>query len=112
MKLLYSNILPLGTEDNQETISDRFLKEISSSDVVEIAVGYVSKAALQELEQMVDTQKIRRIVLTIGMYFVEGMPESIYHTAIALNRKWGRCRHRRDSDRQGLQVPWQALCFL
>lgn len=88
MKLLYSNILPLGTEDNQETISDRFLKEISSSDAVEIAVGYVSKAALQELEQMVDTQKIRRIVLTIGMYFVEGMPESIYHTAIALNRKW------------------------
>ena len=88
MKLLYSNILPLGTEDNQETISDRFLKEILSSDAVEIAVGYVSKAALQELEQMVDTQKIRRIVLTIGMYFVEGMPESIYHTAIALNRKW------------------------
>ena len=88
MKLLYSNILPLGTEDNQETISDRFLEEISSSDVVEIAVGYVSKAALQELEQMVDTQKIRRIVLTIGMYFVEGMPESIYHTAIALNHKW------------------------
>lgn len=66
MKLLYSNILPLGTEDNQETISDRFLEEISSSDVVEIAVGYVSKAALQELEQMVDAQKIRRIVLTIG----------------------------------------------
>ena len=88
MKILYSNILPLGTEDNQETISDRFLEEISSSDVVEIAVGYVSKAALQELEQMVDAQKIRRIVLTIGMYFVEGMPESIYHTAIALNRKW------------------------
>ena len=88
MKLLYSNILPLGTEDNQETISDRFLEEISSSDAVEIAVGYVSKAALQELEQMVDAQKIRRIVLTIGMYFVEGMPESIYHTAIALNHKW------------------------
>lgn len=88
MKLLYSNILPLGIEDNQETVSDRFLEEISSSDAVEIAVGYVSKAALQELEQMVDEQKIRRIVLTIGMYFIEGMPEGIYHTAIALNRKW------------------------
>ena len=88
MKLLYSNILPLGTEDNQETVSNRFLGEISSSDAVEIAVGYVSKAALQELEQIVDEQKIRRIVLTIGMYFVEGMPEGIYHTAIALNRKW------------------------
>ncbi len=77
MKLLYSNILPLGTEDNQETISERFLEEVSSSDAVEIAVGYVSKAALQELEQIVDEQNIRRIVLTIGMYFVEGMPEGI-----------------------------------
>ena len=88
MKLLYSNILPLGTEDNQETVSDRFLGEISSADAVEIAVGYVSKAALQKLEQIVDEQKIRHIVLTIGMYFVEGMPEGIYHTATALNRKW------------------------
>lgn len=77
MKLLYSTILPLGTEDNQETISERFLEEVSSSDAVEIAVGYVSKAALQELEQIVDEQNIRRIVLTIGMYFVEGMPEGI-----------------------------------
>ena len=77
MKLLYSNILPLGTEDNQETISERFLEEVSSSDAVEIAVGYVSKAALQELEQIVEEQNIRRIVLTIGMYFVEGMPEGI-----------------------------------
>lgn len=77
MKLLYSNILPLGTEDNQETISERFLEEVSSSDAVEIAVGYVSKAALQELEQIVDEQNIRRIVLTIGMYFVGGMPEGI-----------------------------------
>lgn len=88
MKLLYSNILPLGTEENQETVTERFMEEVSSADAVEIAVGYVSKAALQELEQIVDEQKIRRIVLTIGMYFVEGMPEGIYHTAVALNRKW------------------------
>ena len=88
MKLLYSNILPLGTEDNQETVTDRFTKEASSSDAVEIAVGYVSKAALQELDRIVDEQKISRISLTIGMYYVEGMPEGIYHTAIALNRKW------------------------
>ena len=88
MKLLYSNILPLGTEENQSNVTERFREEVFSADAVEIAVGYVSKAALQELEQIVDEQKIRRIVLTIGMYFVEGMPEGIYHTAIALNRKW------------------------
>lgn len=88
MKLLYSDILPLGTEENQETVTERFMEEAFSSDSVEIAVGYVSKASLQELEQIVDEQRIRRIVLTIGMYFVEGMPEGIYHTTIALNRKW------------------------
>lgn len=88
MKLLYSNILPLGTEDNQETVTERFMKEASSSNAVEIAVGYVSKPALQELEQIVDDHEIQHIVLTIGMYYVEGMPEGIYHTAIALNRKW------------------------
>ena len=88
MKLLYSNILPLGTDENQETVNERVLKEASSSDAIEIAVGYVSKAALWELEKIVDQHKIRHIVLTIGMYFVEGIPESIYHTAITLNRKW------------------------
>lgn len=88
MRLLYSNILPLGIEEDQETMTEYFLKEVSSADGVEIAVGYVSKAALYELDQMVDEYKIRHIVLTIGMYYVEGIPEGIYHTAIALNRKW------------------------
>lgn len=88
MKLLYSNILPLGTEANQITVSDCIVEEMSSSDAVEIAVGYVSKAALQELDKIVGEHHIARVVLTIGMYFTEGMPEGIYHTAMALNRKW------------------------
>ncbi len=88
MKLLYSNILPVGTEGNQETVTARFIEEASSSDAIEIAVGFVSKASLLELEQIVDEYNIRHIVLTVGMYYVEGMPEGIYHTAIELNRKW------------------------
>ena len=88
MKLLYSDILPLGIEDNQETFTERFVVEASSSDSIEIATGYVSKAALRELEHIVDQCNIRHVVLTIGMYFIEGMPEGIYHTAIALNHKW------------------------
>ena len=88
MKLLYSNILPLGTEDNQETVTECIIAAASVADSIEIAVGYVSKAALQELEYIVDEYNIRHIMLTIGMYYVEGMPEGIYHTAIALNRKW------------------------
>lgn len=88
MKLLYSNILPVGTEENQETVTACFIEEASSSDDIEIAVGFVSKASLLELEQIVAEYNIRHIVLTIGMYYVEGMPEGIYHTAIELNRKW------------------------
>ena len=29
MKLLYSNILPLGTEDNQQTIADCFEEQLA-----------------------------------------------------------------------------------
>ena len=88
MKLLYSNILPLGTENGQETVSDRFFNEARASDRIEIATGYVSKASLLELDALVDSADIKRITLTIGMYFVEGMPEGTYHTALEINKKW------------------------
>ena len=88
MNLLYSNILPLGVEENQETVSVCSENEATSSDAVEIAVGYVSKASLEELDRIVRDNNIRHILLVIGMYFVEGMPESMYHAAIALNQKW------------------------
>lgn len=88
MKVLYSDILPLGITDQQETVSARICEEISASDAVEIAVGYASKASLEELDRMIERYAIQRIVLTIGMYYVEGMPEAMYHTALALNRKW------------------------
>lgn len=88
MKLLYSNILPLQIEEGQETIIDCFNKQISRADRVEIAVGYTSAASISELEMLVDKWGIKNIRLTIGMYYVEGMPEGAYHTAIKLNQKW------------------------
>lgn len=88
MKLLYSNILPLGLEEDQETISDCLDNEVAYSDAMEIAVGYVSKASLEELDRIVTSNNIRHVLLVIGMYFVEGMPEAMYHLAVALNQKW------------------------
>lgn len=88
MKLLYSNILPLGTENGQETVSDRFFDEARASDRIEIATGYVSKASLLELDALVYSANIKHITLIIGMYFVEGMPEGTYHTALEINKKW------------------------
>ena len=40
MELLYSNILPVGIEEGQTTISDAIKSEFEKSDMVEIAVGY------------------------------------------------------------------------
>ena len=88
MKLLYSNILPLGIENDQKTIIDCFKEQLSNSDRVEIAVGYVSRAALEELDDLVYTYNISSICLIIGMYYIEGMPESSYHTAVKINQKW------------------------
>lgn len=88
MKLLYSNILPLGTTEGQDTFIDCFHEQIAKSDRVEIAVGYVSRAALEELEFLIEKHNISRICLTIGMYFIEGMPEGSYNYALKLNRKW------------------------
>lgn len=88
MKVLYSNILPLGTEDGEDTIVDIFNEQIQKADRVEIAVGYVSRASLDELETLVDQYNIKNICINIGMYFVEGMPEGSYHTAVKLNKKW------------------------
>ena len=88
MELLYSNILPMRLEEGQRTIADVFHELITQSDQVEIAVGYVSKAALTELDELVERYQIKRIVLIIGMYYIEGMPEGSYHTAVKINRKW------------------------
>lgn len=88
MKLLYSNILPLGISGEQQTIVDCFNEQLKKSDRVDIAVGYVSHASLIELEQLVSEYGINKICLNIGMYFVEGMPEGSYHTAVRINNKW------------------------
>ena len=88
MRILYSNILPLGTDEGQKTITETFNEYFQQADHVEIAVGYVSRASLEELDDMVDQNQTQKINLIIGMYYIEGMPEGSYHTAIKINKKW------------------------
>lgn len=98
MKLLYSNILPLGCYNEQTTIIDCFEEQMKNADRVEIAVGYTSNASISELDALADKYGTKQICLTIGMYFIEGMPESAYHTALKLNQKW------RDSDKEEIRI--------
>ena len=88
MKLLYSDILPLVAEDGQQTIADCFKEQLTKADRLEIAVGYVSRASLEELDELAAECNIGTVCLNIGMYYIEGMPESSYHTAVKINRKW------------------------
>ena len=88
VRILYSNILPLGTDEGQKTITETFNEYFQQADRVEIAVGYVSRASLEELDDMVDQNQTQKINLIIGMYYIEGMPEGSYHTAIKINKKW------------------------
>ena len=85
MELLYSNILPLRTTEQQRTIADCFRAQLMQADSVDIAVGYVSRASLEEINRLADELHVSHIVLTIGMYYIEGMPESAYRTAMHLN---------------------------
>ena len=66
MRLLSSDILPVGIEEGQATISETFVEQIADSDSVEIAVGYVSKASLEELDALVEAHHIQHISLVIG----------------------------------------------
>ena len=88
MKLLYSNILPLAVSEGEETIADAINNQMQLADRIEIAVGYVSRASLEELDLLVEKNNIKNICLNIGMYFIEGMPEGSYHTALRMNKKW------------------------
>lgn len=88
MKLLYSNILPLSTKENEETIAEAIKSQLKSADQIDIAVGYVSRAALEELDLLIEKNDIKNVCLNIGMYYIEGMPEGSYHTALKLNKKW------------------------
>ncbi|MDD3416469.1 MAG: NgoFVII family restriction endonuclease [Lachnospiraceae bacterium] len=88
MEILYSNILPMKTMPGQQVFVDRFNNAMKKADKVDIAVGYVSKGSIVELEKLVDENDIHNIQLIIGMYYLEGMPEGTYNVTKKLNSKW------------------------
>ncbi len=51
--MMYSDILPLSMEADCQTVADCFFEQAAKSDCIEIAVGHISKAALDELAAVV-----------------------------------------------------------
>ena len=88
MQILYSNVPPLRMKDGQKTFNVAFMEAASESDRLDIAVGYVSKNSLLELERVVDDLKIQKVRLNMGMYMIEGISEGTYHAAVEVNERW------------------------
>lgn len=67
MKFLFTDILPIGVPEGGESFSSAVAAEIETADRVEIAVGYVSKASLLELDALIRNANVKYTVLTIGI---------------------------------------------
>ena len=111
MELLYSNILPLGTMDNQKCIADVIVEEMRKAGRIDIAVGYVSNSSLIELDELIVNSSINNVSLVIGMYYVEGMPENSYHTAMRINEKWSNAGIGEIRIVKSFKYHGKAYCF-
>ena len=78
MPLLYSNVPPLKVPENGLTLFQYLKSKATEADTLYIATGYASKNALLELGRIVSESRIKKTVLVLGMYYIEGFPESIY----------------------------------
>lgn len=88
MKLLYSNVPPLKQPAGSYSLSSFVSETIHQADTLYCAVGYASKKSLLELDKLVRSSGIKKIVLVLGMYCIEGFPESIYNTAMDIDESW------------------------
>lgn len=88
MSLIYSNVPPLRLGRGDPTLSDHLKKNMKNADNIYISVGYASKKALTELDDILHSCTNLKVVLVLGMYCIEGFPEGIYNTAMRINEKW------------------------
>lgn len=87
-QILYSNILPIRVRHPEATFENVFQQLAQESDRIEIAVGYVSQASLEELRRLVQAVEIKSICLNLGMYVLEGIPTRTLSLAKTINAEW------------------------
>ena len=88
--ILYSNIPPLKAPENGTLFTDYFWKAVGCSDQIVIASGYASKNSLLQLDNCIREAGIKKATVILGMYYIEGCPESIYNIARKLDEEWKR----------------------
>ena len=89
MSNLYSNIPPLTTSNDQETILEAFHSGIAEADRLEIAVGYVTSKSLEELASLVEKYHVSEVVLVCGMYR-DGIPSDVKDKIVRIQQNWNK----------------------
>ncbi|AHC40109.1 hypothetical protein OVS_00590 [Mycoplasma ovis str. Michigan] len=87
-QFLCTEICPFLEEWEQELLNDRFRKELNKSDQLEIAVGFGSYKSLKELDILISRKKIKKVCLILGMYYFNGISESLHKFVLEINEKW------------------------
>lgn len=85
---LYSKVPPIPQIAGANLIVNKIEDAMKSADEVDIAVGYVSVAGLNRLDELVQDNQIKHINLVVGMYKIDGIPESIYNKVTEIHKKW------------------------
>ncbi|AHC40146.1 hypothetical protein OVS_00780 [Mycoplasma ovis str. Michigan] len=89
-KFFLTNTCPLLQKWEQGLLNDRFLEELNKSDQLEIAVGFCSHKSLRALDTLIFRKKIKKVCVILGMYYFNGIPESLYELVLEINEKWRR----------------------
>lgn len=90
MPVLYSNVPPLRTPNGKLTLPEYINKKASETDCLYIATGYASKYSIREISRIVLECGIKKVILVLGMYYIEGFPEGIYNVAREVDTEWRR----------------------
>lgn len=87
-QIIYSNIQPIRVRHPEATFDAVFNKLSKDCDRLEIAVGYVSQASLEELRDLVKKYSIQKVCLNLGMYAIEGIPIRTLGLAKTIDNEW------------------------
>lgn len=92
MHFLFSDILPADPAGGDQSLARCFEETLAQADGLEIAVGYIAQSSLEELARLAERQGLRHILLLLGMYREDGMPQRLHECALCINEDWRRRR--------------------
>ena len=88
MELLVSCLDCLKT--GCRSLEDVFNENILETRRLTIAVGYVSSLSLSMLDKKIHEHHVEQVDLIMGMYYSEGIPDSIYGKALSIAESWSK----------------------